>query len=237
MWQTFVAMSQAYGVFEGDKLLACAAVDEQKRLLQYLVAPGVAGGEYFKQALCQLDVQGAVASTADMPFVAYCLDNQRGVTVHALQYELAQPALASSRTAVSFGSGRELNAVETHQLDEAVSFGTSALGADDEWLRGYYSKLIEGGELLGLWEAQDLIATGEHRPSMTQEPFADVGMVVAKSCRRQGIATALLRALSIIAAEGGRRAVCSTEVDNIAAQKSIERAGFVPRHRILTFEF
>ena len=62
-------------------------------------------------------------------------------------------------------------------------------------------------------------------------------MIVAKSQRGKGIATAVIQSLLIKANAKGLIAICSTEKVNIAAQKAISRAGLNTQDRIIQFEF
>ena len=86
-------------------------------------------------------------------------------------------------------------------------------------------------------EAKIALATGECRPSDSQKPYADLGMVVSKNHRGQGLATNILRQLIRRCRENGLSPICSTERDNYAAQKAIENSGFVSHHRLLEIAF
>ena len=127
--------------------------------------------------------------------------------------------------------------IETVELNKAVEFGVNAIGADAGWLEGYYMELIARGELYGLWQDSDLIAAGELRLSASQKNIADVGVVVSQNHRVQGLATNVLRQLIHSARKLGLNAICSTESDNIAAQKAITKSGFTSYHQILDISF
>ena len=101
----------------------------------------------------------------------------------------------------------------------------------------YYGDLIKRKELFGLWDGKTLIATGERRVSETQKPYADVGMIVSTTHRGQGLATMILQKLLNLCGEKGLSAICSTEKDNVGAQKAIAKAGFIDHHRIVEFKF
>ena len=60
-------------------------------------------------------------------------------------------------------------------------------------------------------------------------------MIVAPAHRGKGVATWILAQLVAMNDAEGLTSICSTERDNRAAQKAIERAGFFAGHRILQF--
>jgi len=124
------------------------------------------------------------------------------------------------------------------QLSEFVSFAVANISAPEQWLTQYYGNLIARKELFGYWFKGQLLAAGECRLfDQYQTEYADLGMIVAKSARGQGLAQKVLKYLTKHADNQGLKAICSTESSNIAAQKSITHAGFTSTHRIVQFEF
>lgn len=237
MWQAFAGFAVPYGVFDGELLVARCRVDSEQRVLAFYSRSSTDGRALFAAAVEQLALVGAVASTGDVAFTSHCLDLQKSVNVNAVQYELATSDMRAAAGSPAFPEGTSFAPVAVEHLAVAVALSAEALGADPGWLAGYYGGLVDRGELHGLWQGGSLIALGEHRPSTTQTAYSDVGMVVGTEHRRQGLATSILRALVQIAQAAGRNAVCSTEVGNVAAQKAIAAAGFVPRHRIVEYVF
>ena len=105
-------------------------------------------------------------------------------------------------------------------------------------VNGYYGELIKRKELQGYRKEGQLLAVGECRLfDEHQSDYADLGMIVAQSMRGQGIAKKVLHWLTTLASSKGLKSMCSTESDNIAAQKAIASAGFVSANRIVQFEF
>jgi len=122
-------------------------------------------------------------------------------------------------------------------LPETLGFVKSNVELPEQWLIGYLTNLIERQELFGYWRDGRLMATGESRGNDEyQVEYADLGVIVAESERRKGIATRVLQRLVAITEAKGLIPICSTEKSNIGAQKAISRAGFFAGHRILQFE-
>jgi GNAT superfamily N-acetyltransferase len=120
--------------------------------------------------------------------------------------------------------------LEASELDRTVSFQQACLGGVEElagWLLGYSTNLIERRALLVLSRDEQWLGLGECRKSDSQEGVVDVGVMVAPAHRGQGWATDILLRLRV------RSAICSTTVENVAAQRAITRTGFASRHRIM----
>ncbi|MBL4791018.1 MAG: GNAT family N-acetyltransferase [Kordiimonadaceae bacterium] len=234
MWQAFVSFSDHYAVTVDTKTVAYCAVNEEEKILQFHAERGQDAEAIFAQVLEATGADGACLSTGEAHALALCMDKQTTVKVGALLYRLDE---GDAIEAPAFPVNTSFNVVTKEELPELVDFAHSTLGADREWLNGYYGCMISRGELLALRRDGGVLATGELRPSVSQVPFADVGMVVGQSMRGQGTATAVLRTLILMCRDKGLSPVCSTECDNVAAQKAITRAGFMSGNRMLEITF
>lgn len=236
MWESFVEGGAHWAILGmsadvqncSDPIGYCVLNDEQK-VLQFFTRDIQDGPHAFEQMRTQLAPSGAFVATQQAAYLSYCLDHQRSLAVNALLYrEAAGPVTPS---------GLELRVVTEGEFEKAVEFGIAVLGCDLGWLQGYYKDHIAKQQLFGGWKDGSLIAIGECRISETQKPYADVGMMVAEKHRGQGLATDILRNLRHMCKARGLKAICSTEVENVAAQKAITNAGFVSEHRILEIGF
>jgi GNAT superfamily N-acetyltransferase len=233
MWESgFLPQADHYLIFIGDQEVGHCAINPESFLLQY--GEDESGRSGFKHCLDQFKVKGAFVSTCEPSYLSLCLDCQQSVSVNSVMYrEVDGSAIESS----IFPDGIECRTLVSSELQSAVEFGVVTLGANEEWLRSYFSRLIDRRELFGCWREMSLIATGECRCSLSQPSFADVGMVVGKAFRNRGLAPMILKRMRKQARSLGVNAICSTEEGNPAARKSIERAGFVGYHRILEIGF
>jgi GNAT superfamily N-acetyltransferase len=64
-------------------------------------------------------------------------------------------------------------------------------------------------------------------------PFGDIYMEVAESFRRRGLGSFLVQELKRVCHEGGHVPAARCNVDNIASQRTLQKAGFVPCGHIL----
>lgn len=234
MWESFVGMGQHYAVDLQGQRIACFVVNAERKLLQFYAGDLVDSRSLFAQIVQEQNVGGAVVATGDCLFLSHCMDHQRSVAVNALVYhgtEKSGLVCPEDRPEVSFRV-----AVQS-ELGKFVDFACYSLNADRGWLEGYYSERISRQELWGLWQEGSILGAGECRTSDSQPPFADLGMVVSKDHRRRGLATEILQRLLAHAKAEGLAPICSTERDNIGAQRAIEKAGMVACHRILDISF
>lgn len=233
----FVPMARHYGFCLSGKLIGYCCVNGEGYLLQFHIPEPHSGQarDVLSRMLTASEptgrIAGAFVSTAEPRYLSLCADRFSDVKVNALMYELgtivSPPRSHSSNLLVESTRGH-LNAV--------VQLAHDSLGAPTAWLEEYFSQLIERQELYGLWNDGQLLATGECRSRDShQMQHTDVGVIVAKSKQGQGLGTDVLRQLVQRNEASGQRSICSTERDNLAAQKAIESAGFVAFNRILQF--
>ena len=234
MWECFGDMADHYAIVCADKTIGYCVINSDQKLLQFYVEAQHEARQIFGQIIDKMGVTGSFLSTGDPQYLSVSMDHQKSVKVNALQYHFEKDA---ALRAVNFPAQSQFRRLEATELTAAVEYGVKTIGADPDWLKGYFSNLIKRAELFGLWQGGELIATGECRVSETQNPYADLGMTVSESHRKQGLATNILRQLLHHCRKEGLSAICSTERDNIAAQRAIIKSGFVSDHRILEIIF
>lgn len=240
MWHFgFAPMAKHFGFYLDKTLVGFCCINDEGYMLQFYLEPN---SQAHAQALFTLiaeqnsatigEVKGAFASTAEPAYMSYCLDNSPTFKVNSKMYQQSPKQLTTPPEPV------EMQLADTQQLETFVDFAHSSIGAPEQWLNGYYTKLIDRNELFGYWDDGQLLAAGECRLfDEHQTEYADLGVIVAQSARGQGIAGQVLTFLKKHATDQGLKSMCSTESDNIGAQKAISRAGFVTAHRIVQFEF
>lgn len=234
MWESFVEMADHYAILCAGDVIGYCVINGEQQLLQFYVRPEQDARPAFRRTVTELAVTGAYAATGAPSYLSVCMDMQKSVSVNTIQYCCEEDSLPA---AASFAIDAHFRRLTAGELPVVAAFGARAIGADPGWLTAYFSHLIDRAELFGLWQNDRLIATGECRVSESQKPHADVGMMVSEDHRKQGLATHILRYLRRHCHHEGLRAICSTEVGNIAAQKAIERAGFVSDNRIFHITF
>jgi len=240
MWHFgFAPMSNHFGFYENDIVVGYCCINDDGYMLQFYLLPTteVKVTELFALIAQQNSavigiINGAFVSTAEPDYLSLCVDNSSSFKVNALMY--LQDPLKSLETKAPL----EMKLVEPAQLEKFVKFVNTNTGAPEQWLSDYLGNLIQRKELSAYWNDDEILATGECRLyDEYQTEYADLGIIVAESERGRGIATQVLKTLCHKANKQGLQAMCSTESDNIGAQKAISRAGLVAPNRIIKFEF
>jgi predicted acetyltransferase len=221
------------------RTLGYFAADDQKRLLQFYATERAA--DLFAAVIASEGVATAVAGTNDPAFLSLCLDVQKQVSVNTYLFHDArrvEPGLPVYPKA-------DFRLSVAGDLERLVAFyGRNDEFSDAEAIESnfgdqvnYVQSLIANQQSFGLYDGQTLLGIGECRISANQPPYADVGMIVDKSHRRRGVGTAILARLKAYCYSQNTVPICSCAVENIASHKTIEKAGFVARHRILDIRF
>jgi len=83
----------------------------------------------------------------------------------------------------------------------------------------------------------ELIGIGECRISISQAPYADLGMITGKKYRRQGVGAYILAKLKEHCERRGAKPICSCAAENLPSRKTIQKAGFFTQHRLLDIQF
>lgn len=234
MWNTFASQVDHFLLSDNDEAKGFYCVNADRKLLQFYTEPNYDACKAFAQAISDLSLTGAFISTIDPLVVALSMGHQTSAKVHAIMYRY--PKTARVKSAV-FPDGADFQLLSRSHLDDAIAFAHDTLGASPAWLSSYFSELVSRQELYGVLLNGALIATGECRRSENHPTTSDVGMVVGKNHRRKGLATNVLIALVQEAHCREDVAICSTELENLSAQKAISRAGFVAYHRIIELGF
>lgn len=234
MWQSFADMADIYEILSDQNTVGYAAINGNNELLRFHVSKQFDPVPALVALIDKMELSGAVVSTAEPLALAALMDVQRSVSTRAIMYHL--PGIQSAQTPL-FPEDTQLKPVGADDLETVADFAHRTLGASLDWLLSYFDGLIREGELHALWRGTEVLSTGECRRNRRQPAVADVGMIVGKAHRRMGIATEMLKALVQIAGEQSLSPICSTESDNIGAQKAICAAGFVGYHRILNLSF
>lgn len=236
MWEAFAATSRHREIRSARERAGYFCVNDDGQLLQFYVAPRfeAIAPELFAAVVARDEVQGAMVSTADHAFLALCLDLHERVRVHTRLYQDGH----GGESALPDGAEASLEVVEREELETIAQLQRDSLDQDPgEWLLPYLENLVSRRELYALRHGEEILGTGEARVSESQPPFADLGVITMRRHRGRGVAPHILGRLKQLCYDRGLKPICSTTVENGAARRAIEKAGFVSRHRLLEVAF
>ena len=215
-------------------------LNDAHQLVAFHLSPPWAhhGEQVFRHVLNQHGVHTALAGTHDALFLSLSLDHAKSTQVHTLLFEdrPARPTLPERSLTFAPATDDDFQDVLAHYVAANESMDTDSIEAGFAHLEGYLRSVLEQHHIFTLRDGNQLLATSECRISTSQPPYADVGMIVAKTHRRQGLGSYMLSCTKGFCYERDLRPICSCEASNIGSQKAIQKAGFVSRHRVVEVE-
>lgn len=235
MWEIgIIGASNYYKIIIENNEIGYFCLDDQNILLQFFIKDSFQNLsiEIFNHILDQYKIREAYVSTIEPRYLSLCLDAQEQVTVHTLLYKDLNTVNRANPIKES-----HLNVAEIEALTAILEFHLKNIGSLGAWVEAYYTKLIEKGQLFLLKLEEEIIGTGEFRPSEQQRPYVNLGVITSQRLRRQGIASHILTYLKELAYQQGLIPICSTTVNNIGSRRAIENAGFFAANRVLKITF
>lgn len=228
MWGAFADAGEPYSLHVDEEPVGYCAVDRDGVLVGFFVTGAARHreGPLLDQVVARLGVTVARPATYDPGFLGPCLDRARATSTLAIVYDWAAEPDRSE--------GVRLVPAQRPDLERLISFNMASTGAERGFLEGYLATRVARGEIWIHERDGSVAAIGEARIPPTDPSVSHLGVVVAPSWRLQGLGAGVLRALVDRAAAAGRAPWCSTAPHNHGAQRAIERAGFRPRHRVLS---
>ncbi|MFQ5420873.1 MAG: GNAT family N-acetyltransferase [Anaerolineae bacterium] len=239
-WQAAIIDPAPHWALVADgRPLGYFAADEKKRLLQFYASEKA--GDLFAAVIGSEMVATAVAGANDPAFLSLCLDAQKQVMVNTFLFHDTRP-VDPALPAYPQAAFRPAAAQDLERLlafyDRNDEFANAdAIEENFGGQRTYVQSLIANQQVFVLEEGSALLGVGECRRSVSQPPYADIGMIVDKARRRRGVGGFILARLKAHCASQNTVPICSCAADNLASRKTIEKAGFVAYHRLMNVVF
>jgi len=235
MWESAaIARAVCWDIRDRGRHAGYACIGRDNDLLRFHLT-----GEYraraqeiFRWFVAAHGIRRAIAGTIEPAYFSLCLDLQTSSALHSYLFH------DNARVAVPSGvGGRIFREAEEGEFDAVAHFYRANTDGPGDWIEAFLRARLERGELVGLYDQQGVLATGECIPSRTQPPHADLGMVVAHAYRGRGVGAAMLVHLKERCYDAGWQPICSCAADNAASKRAIEKAGFISEHRMVEFVF
>lgn len=98
-------------------------------------------------------------------------------------------------------------------------------------------EFIEKQRIFLFEKEQELVGFGIFSRIIEGRPAHDIGMLVDKAYQRQGYGSYIIHFLADFCEENGWLPVCGCDYKNTASRRTLEKAGFVSKYRLLNFSF
>jgi GNAT superfamily N-acetyltransferase len=231
MWDAFADGAAQHALLVGQAVVGSCALDEERRLLRFHVAPRASqhATELLRLVVRELDVASAMVATSDPGALSPVLDLTSDLEPHTLLF-----APVTEPEGPGLDGLREAGAAD---LARIVDFQEREVGAPRDFLEHYVGVRLERGEMLLLEEGEELRCVGELRRDLRQPGVAHLGLVVRAVERSQGVGTRMMSSLVTRSRAAGLAPHASTEVANVGARSAMDRAGLRATHRLLCARF
>jgi RimJ/RimL family protein N-acetyltransferase len=235
MWEsTVIAHATFWEILDQEQRIGYFCLGSNQELLRFHLWENALdrAQEIFQWMLSTYGIQRATASTIEPLYFSLCLDVQSTITLHSYLFRDHQPRVLSSGLNASL-----FRKADTSEIDDIVRFYHANTEGPGEWIAAFVNARLTHDELFVLSDQHTLVAAGECIPSQKQPPYADLGMIVARSYRGRGVGSFVLTQLKNHCYEAGWKPICSCEAANHASKKAIEKAGFISEQRIVNVTF
>ncbi len=198
-------------------------------LLEYFIIPEYIDlvDRIFQEIVRAFAVQTALCKSFDYTLLSCCIAVQKSVKAIGIHFrERREKPLPPLNPAVQIRFAKPADEHKIAQMNEEVF-------EEDEQISDY----IKTQRILVFTIKDTILGFGIFARVIPGRPEFDIGMLVDKPFRKQGYGSYIIHYLAEYCRKNGWRGICGCAIDNIASRKSLEKAGFIARYRLLEFTF
>jgi GNAT superfamily N-acetyltransferase len=208
-------------------------VDSKKTLWEFYIIKSdlIHSQEVFKFLIDMNYIVSAECITYDHMLMSLCFDFQKKSSCSAyvfrddidVKYSLSTYEDISMRVAMAedFNSLLEINRI--------------AEGWNDFFSN--LSEQIRMKEVFVFYADNELLGAGTCKKTWQSRNYCDIGMVVSDKHRNKGVGTYIILKLKEYCYSNNQIPICGCWYPNYPSKKTLEKAGFIAKHRVIRFEF
>ncbi|MBN1951026.1 MAG: GNAT family N-acetyltransferase [Bacteroidales bacterium] len=225
--ELMVRSSTAYIIFvEDEEAGYCYRGNEDDLTELHIHTPFLPlGGQIFSSVLKNLDIKYIWCQTFDRNMAALCTEKNFTYEVVGCHYRERLP-------------GREIDLPGSIEVrPAAVADLEKILEKDDSFFesREEAEMIFNQEHLLYFHQKEEFIGCGTVMQVFGDSRVYDIGMLVSPEHRQKGYGAAIISYLASYCESRGWRPIAGCAIDNIGSRKTLEKAGFVSRDRLLRF--
>jgi len=181
----------------------------------------------FGELLQRCGIRRAFCKSFDHTLLSCCLSYQKSVRPIGISFrEYAPLEQINAPSPVRF---RLANA---NDIPLITSVNEEIFESDEE-----IRETIGNQNMFLFEQGTALIGFGIFQRNIAGRPDFDIGMLVTKPFRRQGYGAYIIRFLTEYCQQNDWRPICGCAIENIASRRTLEKVGYIARHRLLLCEF
>lgn len=224
-WRNGIISNGNYYEIFAEESIGYLVTNDDHVLLQFYTTQKNNEAKVFAYCIKALKISCAHVSTYEPNYLCRCLDFGQSYKVIALFYKHMHPI----NLHLPF-EGITEDLAKVTDMKDALEY-SKLEGAPIEWLHVYYNYLLSIDGLYLYKYRGKIIGTGELRIDPREKNISNIGMTVSSDHRKKGLGTYIMTRMTRLSYDRNLVAICGTNSDNIASQKTIEKAGFYPYHR------
>lgn len=233
MWEEGIIPDGIFFIIKcEDKIIGYFVLDNDNVIIAFYIKEKIDVTKVFKFIIKEKNISKAYVSSYDPIFYNECINFKKNILNNSFLYRSINRIITDPPF-----DNIIVKEAKIGDIENILRYFDKGLGMTGEWLKYYFTKIIANNSLRLFKLDNKIIGTGEIRPSLTSKGFANIGVTVAKDYRKKTLATYIVSIISKECDEKRYKAICSTTIDNIASQKTLEKSGYQCYHKIYTVLF
>lgn len=212
--------------FESD-WIGYACIGSDKTLWQfYLINTAwIHGQDIFRTLIDQGYVKGAECISFDHLLMSLCMDFHKTACCSAYVFR--------DDTDVNY----HLSSIRNLYFNKAKEDDFDVLTEISGDFFYNLKEHIQKQEVMMFYSGGELLGAGTCKKIFSSLNYYDIGMVVVDKHRNKGIGTLIVTQMKKYCYDHNLVPVCGCWYPNLASKRTLEKAGFIAKHRVIRFEF
>ncbi len=224
-----VVNAKIYMIHLNDEQMGYFLINDESVLIEYFIIQKYVflADSILMRIVDDFSITKGVCKTFDHLFLSCCVGIQKKMRVVGVLFRTYHPAS-------DIGQHREISVRQATIADEKhiIEINEEVFDHDHEVLEYIHKK-----QLLIFEKEGTPVGFGIFSRVIEGRPDFDIGMLVEKGFRGQGLGQFIISYLADYCFSWGWRPVAGCAVDNIASRRTLEKAGFIADYRMLEFSF
>ncbi|MBZ9687458.1 GNAT family N-acetyltransferase [Clostridium estertheticum] len=225
--EDMVRKSSCYQIYLNNNLVGYFFVNQEKVLVEfYLEKKEMMQSQYiFKFLIEKHYFASAEAKSFDHLLMALCLDFKKNSSCTGYLFR----DFNNVNCSLSIYDNLHFEIAEQEDVKKITEI------SEDFFLE--LESNIYRQEVFTLYSNDNLLGAGICQKIVGSLSYYDIGMVVSKEHQNKGVGTYIISKLKEHCISKDLVPVCGCDYYNYASKKTLEKAGFITKHRIVRFEF
>jgi RimJ/RimL family protein N-acetyltransferase len=224
--------SNYYLIEYDSRIVGYTCIDTKQTLWEFYLEENAClhSQEIFQYLIDMKYIKAAECKTYDYLLMSLCHDFQKTSEGSAYLFRDYSP-IDFSETRFTDITFRLAEIIDYDNLNEL-----NRMEEDVEFFHDLKEE-INNREVLVFLKEDQLLGAGTFKKIWKDQSYRDIGMVVAKEHRKKGIGTFILIKLKEYCDKHDLVPVCGCWYYNYASKRTLEKAGFITKHRVIHFTF